>query len=85
MTDVKESKELLVALVKLGKLAAKQLGDGVDLSDAVAIAKALADEDFRSALLDGFTGLQAVPEELKDIDAGEAVELIGVLYAEIKK
>jgi len=85
MTDVKESKELLVALVKLGKLAAKQLGDGVDLSDAVAIAKALADEDFRKALVDGFSGLQSVPAELKDIDAAEAIALMGVLYAEIQK
>lgn len=85
MTDVKESKELLVALVKLGKLAAKQLGDGVDLSDAVAIAKALADEDFRKALVDGFSGLQSVPAELKDIDAAEAIAMMGVLYAEIQK
>jgi len=85
MTDVKESKELLIALVKLGKLAAKQLGDGVDLSDAVAIAKALADEEFRKALIDGFSGLSSVPAELKDIDAAEAVALIGALYAEIQK
>ena len=41
-TGVVESKELLVALVRLGKLAAKQLGDGVDLSDAVAVAKAIS-------------------------------------------
>lgn len=85
MTDIKESKELLIALVKLGKLAAKQLGDGIDLSDAVAIAKALADEEFRSCIVDGFSGLQAVPEELKDIDAAEAVQLVGVLYAELQK
>ena len=85
MTDVKETKELLVALVKLGKLAAKQLGDGVDLSDAVAIAKALADEDFRKCIVDGFSGLQGIKAELQDIDSGEAVELIGVLYAEIQK
>lgn len=85
MTDVKESKELLVALVKLGKLAAKQLGDGVDLTDVVAIAKALADEEFRTALVDGFSGLQSVPAELKDIDAAEAIALMGVLYAELQK
>lgn len=84
-TGVVESKELLVALVRLGKLAAKQLGDGVDLSDAVAVAKALADEEFRKALVEGFSGLSAVPEELKDIDAGEAVQLVGVLYAELTK
>lgn len=85
MTEVKETKELLVALVKLGKLAAKQLGDGVDLSDAVAVAKALADEEFRKALLDGFAGIQDVPAELKDVDAAEAIALVGVLYAELKK
>ena len=85
MTDVKETKELLVALVKLGKLAAKQFGDGVDLSDAVAIAKALADEDFRKAILYGFAGLQDVPAELKDVDAAEAIALVGVLYAELQK
>lgn len=85
MTDVKETKELLIALVKLGKMAAKQLGDGVDLSDAVALAKALADEEFRSAITDGFAGLQSVPAELKDVDAGEAISLIGVLYAELQK
>jgi hypothetical protein len=84
-TGVVESKELLVALVRLGKLAAKQLGDGVDLSDAVAVAKALADEEFRRALIEGFSGLSSVPEELKDIDAGEAVQLVGVLYAELVK
>ncbi|NBW11059.1 MAG: hypothetical protein EBR82_23810 [Caulobacteraceae bacterium] len=85
MTEVKETKELLVALVKLGKLAAKQLGDGVDLSDAVAVAKALADEEFRKAILDGFAGIQDVPAELKEVDAGEAIALIGVLYAELQK
>lgn len=85
MTDVKETKELIVALVKLGKLAAKQLGDGVDLSDAVAIAKALADEEFRSAIVDGFSGIQQIGDELKDIDAAEAVALVGVLYAELQK
>ncbi|NBW83329.1 hypothetical protein EBR21_16395 [bacterium] len=85
MTEVKETKELLVALVKLGKLAAKQLGDGVDLSDAVAVAKALADEDFRRAILDGFAGIQDVPAEIKDVDAAEAIALVGVLYAELQK
>lgn len=85
MTDVKESKELLIALVKLGKLAAKHFGDGVDLGDAVALAKAFADEEFRAAIVDGFVGLQSVPAEAKDIDAAEAVQLLGELYAQLQK
>jgi len=85
MTGVVETKQLIVALVKLGKLAAKQLGDGVDLQDGVAVIKALSDNEFRQCILEGFSGLQSVPEELKDIDAAEAVALIGVLYAELTK
>lgn len=85
MTDVLETKQLLVALVRLGKLTAKQLGDGLDISDAIAVVKALSDEEFRKCLVEGFSGLQSVPEELKDIDAGEAIALIGLLYAELRK
>ena len=83
MTEVQETKQLLIALVKLGKLAAKQLGDGVDLGDAVAVIKALSQEEFRKAIADGFSGIQAIPEEMKDLDAGEAIALVGALYAEL--
>jgi len=84
-TGIIESKELLASLIRLGKLAAKNLGDGVDFSDAVALVKAFADEEFRKALADGFTGISAIPAELKDIDGEEAKQLIGVLYAELSK
>jgi len=45
----------------------------------------LADEDFRRAILDGFAGIQDVPAEIKDVDAAEAIALVGVLYAELQK
>lgn len=82
---IDQSKELMVSLIRLGKLAAKHFGDGVDLSDAIAIIKVLADEEFRKAIFDGFEGIQSVPAEMKDIDAEEAVQLIGTLYAELQK
>lgn len=85
MTDVKESKELLIAFVRVGKLAVKLLGDGVDLSDAFALAKALADEEFRQALFDGVAGAQNIPSEMKDIDALEAAEILKALYEQIQK
>lgn len=85
MTDVKETKELLIAVVRAGKLAIKLFKDGVDLSDAVAVVKAVADEDFRKCIADGAAGIENVPAEVKDIDVLEAGEILKALYEELQK
>lgn len=85
MTDVKESKEALVALVILGKAIANLAKDGLDLGDAVALgSKLIADEKFRNALVEGVKGLDKVGPELKDIAASEALELLGAVYEALK-
>jgi len=84
--DVKESKEALVALVVLGKAVADLAKDGLDLSDGLALgSKFIADEKFRSAIVEGVKGLEKVGPELKDIAASEALELLGAIYEELKK
>lgn len=84
--DVKESKESLVALVVLGKAVAELAKDGLDLSDGLALgSKFIADEKFRSAIVEGVKGLEKVGPELKDIAASEALELLGAIYEELKK
>jgi len=84
--DVKESKEALVALVVLGKAVADLAKDGLDLSDGLALgSKFIADEKFRSAIIEGVKGLEKVGPELKDIAASEALELLGAIYEELKK
>ena len=85
MTDVKETKQTLVALVLLGKTIALAAKDGLDLSDAVALgSKLVSDEKFREALVEGVKGLDQVPAELKDIAASEALELLGAVYEALK-
>ena len=85
MTDVKETKQALVALVLLGKAVAAAAKDGLDLSDAVALgSKLVSDEKFREALVEGVKGLDQVPAELKDIAASEALELLGAVYEALK-
>jgi hypothetical protein len=84
-TGVQETKELLVAAIRAGLFTIKLTKDGLDLSDGVAVIKALADEEFRKVIVDGAVGIEKVPAELKDIDAAEAVELLTLLLAEIKK
>ena len=85
MTDVKETKQALVALVLLGKTIALAAKDGLDLSDAVALgSKLVSDEKFREALVEGVKGIDQVPAELKDIAASEALELLGAVYEALK-
>lgn len=85
MTDVKESKEALVALVILGKAVAELAKDGLDLGDALALGtKFVSDDKFRSAVLEGVKGLDKIGPELKDLAASEALELIEAVVGAIK-
>ena len=85
MTDVAQTKQVLVALVVLGKAVAAAAKDGLDLSDAVALgSKLVSDEKFREALVEGVKGIDQVPAELKDIAASEALELLGAVYEALK-
>lgn len=85
MTDVKETKQALIALVVLGKAVAAAAKDGLDLSDALALgSKLVSDAAFRDALVEGVKGLDKVPEEIKDIAASEALELLGAVYEALK-
>ena len=85
MTDVAQTKQVLVALVLLGKTIALAAKDGLDLSDAVALgSKLVSDEKFREALVEGVKGIDQVPAELKDIAASEALELLGAVYEALK-
>jgi hypothetical protein len=85
MTDVAQTKQVLVALVLLGKTIAAAAKDGLDLSDAVALgSKLVSDEKFREALVEGVKGIDQVPVELKDIAASEALELLGAVYEALK-
>ena len=85
MTDVAQTKQVLVALVLLGKAVAAAAKDGLDLGDAVALgSKLVSDEKFREALVEGVKGLDQVPAELKDIAASEALELLGAVYEALR-
>jgi len=85
MTDVAQTKQALVAVIKLGKAVADLAKDGLDLGDAVALgSKLVSDEKFRDLLVEGVKGIDQVPAELKDIAASEALELLGAVYEALK-
>lgn len=86
MTDVKETKEFVVAAIKLGKFVAEQAKDGLNWKDAAALAnKIMVDEAFRSALIGAIEGVQQIPAEVKDLSWNEGVELVTIAIAEFQK
>lgn len=78
MKDLKQTKELFEGL-KLVAVAAKKISkDGkVDLSDVGAVID-LAKES--SILIDAVKDIKEVPEELKDLEKEELLELIMAVY-----
>lgn len=86
MSDVHESKEALLALVALGKCVSEAAKDGIGLEDLGSlISKFVSDEKFRGLLEAGVAGISAIPEELKDIDGAEAIELVAALVDALRR
>jgi hypothetical protein len=83
---IEETKEALVSLIELGLEVAALAKDGLAFTDAIALgSKLVSDEKFRDKLVKGVKGSDKVLGELKDIDASEAVELLGAVYATLQK
>ena len=86
MKDIKETKELIVAMGEaavVGKKISKLLKEhGVGPMLLVAI-KDIADA--LPEIQEGIEGVKEVPSELKDLEEGEVLEIIGALYNEAKK
>ena len=76
---VKETKEALVAVNEVSVLMAKRFKDGVQFEDFSAFYDALTkDEDFKAKTKAGWEGAKAIPDEVKDLDIGEGLELAAV-------
>jgi hypothetical protein len=83
--DVKNTKEAIVALVKLGKEIAKLSKDGLDVKDIAALGMKLATDDaFRGVFITAFEGCSSIPAEVKEIEFNEGVELAMAIIAELK-
>lgn len=77
VVGIQETKELLVAVNELSIELIKHLKDGVQVADAVAILDTLKNNaDFKAKLEAGYTNVQAVPAEIKDLSLVEGGELV---------
>jgi len=80
---IKELMEVLAAVEILAVCVKKVMKDGkVDLSDAAVLVELGAQFPAFAAAVDG---LKDIPAEAKEIDAQEAIEIVGKLYGIAKK
>lgn len=80
--NVKETLELLEALGELGKVGKAIAKDGIGAEDLVQLGALAANFN---TLVEGFTGMEKLAEELKDLDESEVLEIIGSIYAQAEK
>ena len=86
MSDVKELKEAISAVVELGLFVSSRAKDGLGFDDLMAlVSKFVMDAEFKAKLEAGVKGLDAIPAELGDISLEEALELIGLVVEAAKK
>lgn len=83
---ITELRELLEAIMDLSIACLEEFSDGIQLKDAWAIiTKLQASEDFKMSVEKAYQGAIEIPEEVKDLDGEEAIELIMVMLPYIPK
>ena len=80
--DVKEMKEMMVGLMEIALLLAKEFKDGVQIDDFMDIFMALKDDP---KFMEAFKGLKEIPAEAKDLDLNEGMELAMMVMAYVPK
>lgn len=84
--NIKETREVLVAVNELAVFLVERLKDGVGFDDVAAIYDKLKnDEDFKTKMQMAYDNIALVPDEVEDIDIAEGVELATVQLSYVPK
>lgn len=85
--DIKETKEALMGLNEVTLLLAKQMTDGLQVTQdlAAVVSELLSNADLKNKLMEAGRGIQLVPAELKDVDLSEGIELVKVQASYVPK
>jgi len=82
----KETKELLIALLKVTPILLKQFKDGAQVQDATELyEKIVGNAEMKAVILQAYEGYKLVPGELKDLSVKEGISLASELLPELFK
>lgn len=81
---IKETAELLRAMLRLASYLVLKFKDGVQWSDVTDfLEKMKTDEEFKKVFADALDKADQMPAEIKDIDVGEGIELGAIAVEEV--
>ncbi len=85
--EIKETKELIIGANELALLLITRLKDGLQVVEDVTaiIGKLMSDAEFQAQMQAAYDNIQAIPEEIKDLQIGEVIELVGVQVSYVPK
>lgn len=83
---VKEVKEALIGVNEIAILVASKFKDGVQFGDFAAFWDAFKNEqEFKDKVEAAYNNFQNIPEEVKDMDISEGIELAMVQISYVPK
>ena len=75
-SGIKETSDLIIAINAISMHLIAQLKDGIQITDFIELYKLLfADDEFKAKIQEAYKGIQAVPSEVRDLDAQEIIAL----------
>lgn len=84
MSDVKETKEVLLGTLELVKVIAKELQDGFQVTDLVNAFAAINGDPVKKAAVEAaLQNIGNVPEEIKDISLAESIDLAVTVLSQL--
>ena len=84
MTDVKNSKEIAIFVIKAVEAFLKAFKDGFQGEDIQVLLNQFVSEEFTKAMNDAWENISDIPAEMKDISVKEVLELANAIYTEVK-
>jgi hypothetical protein len=79
---IQETKEMIVAILKISPLLIKTFKKGLSVSSAAELWAALQNDPVIGAsIIAAYKDYEKIPAEVKDLDAYEGIEIGGVLLA----
>jgi len=84
VTDVKNSKEIAIFVIKAVEAFLKAFKDGFQGEDIQVLLNQFVSEEFTKAMNDAWENISDIPAEMKDISVKEVLELANAIYTEVK-
>jgi hypothetical protein len=83
MSDVKETKEVVIGLLVIAKELALAFKDGVQVADAAVLFAKLQEPAIKDKLMAAYENIDLVKEEVKEVSLAEGLGIIQAALPEL--